>query len=68
MSGVIPPLPQYFSMAWCLFKHRDNFTFMYMFNTFGGEHTDGQREFISFSSWKKSVPNLRHGAESFLKI
>jgi hypothetical protein len=26
MSGAIPPLLQYASMAWCLFKkHRDNF-------------------------------------------
>jgi hypothetical protein len=27
MSGAIPPLPQYVFMAWCLVKHRDNFTF-----------------------------------------
>jgi hypothetical protein len=27
MSGDIPPLPQYAFMAWCLVKHRDNFTF-----------------------------------------
>jgi hypothetical protein len=27
MSGAIPPLPQYAFMAWCLVKHRDNFTF-----------------------------------------
>jgi hypothetical protein len=27
MRGAIPPLPQYFVMAWCLVKHRDNFTF-----------------------------------------
>jgi hypothetical protein len=26
MSGAIPPLPQYVFMAWCLVKHRDNFT------------------------------------------
>jgi hypothetical protein len=25
MRGVIPPLPQYAFMAWCLVKHRDNF-------------------------------------------
>jgi len=28
MSGAIPPLPQYDLMAWCLVKHRDNFTFL----------------------------------------
>jgi hypothetical protein len=26
MSGAIHPLPQYAFMAWCLIKHRDNFT------------------------------------------
>jgi hypothetical protein len=26
MSGAIPPLPQYAFIAWCLDKHRDNFT------------------------------------------
>jgi len=27
MRGAIPPLPQNVFMAWCLVKHRDNFTF-----------------------------------------
>jgi hypothetical protein len=27
MRGAIPPLPKYSLMAWCLVKHRDNFTF-----------------------------------------
>jgi hypothetical protein len=27
MRGAIPPLPHYVFMAWCLVKHRDNFTF-----------------------------------------
>jgi hypothetical protein len=27
MRGAIPPLPQYAFMAWCIVKHRDNFTF-----------------------------------------
>jgi hypothetical protein len=26
MHGAVPPLPQYVFMAWCLVKHRDNFT------------------------------------------
>jgi hypothetical protein len=26
MRGAIPPLPQYVFTAWCLVKHRDNFT------------------------------------------
>jgi hypothetical protein len=28
MRGAILPLPQYVFMAWCLVKHRDNFTFI----------------------------------------
>jgi len=34
MRGAIPPLPQYASMAWCLVKHRDNFTFYLPKHTF----------------------------------
>jgi hypothetical protein len=26
MRGAVPSLPQYVFMAWCLVKHRDNFT------------------------------------------
>jgi len=31
MCGVIPPLPQYASVAWCSVKkkHRDNFSTLY---------------------------------------
>jgi hypothetical protein len=32
MRGAIPPLPQYVFMAWCLVKHRDNFTFTFTLN------------------------------------
>jgi hypothetical protein len=28
MRGAIPQLPQYDFMAWCLVKHRDNFTLL----------------------------------------
>jgi hypothetical protein len=28
MRGAIPPLPQNVFMAWCLVKHRDNFTIL----------------------------------------
>jgi len=27
MNEAIPPLPQYAFMAWCLVKHKHNFTF-----------------------------------------
>jgi hypothetical protein len=29
MRGTLPPLPQYVFMAWCVVKHRDNFTFTF---------------------------------------
>jgi hypothetical protein len=31
LCGVIHPFPQYVFMAWCLVKHRDNFTFTFTF-------------------------------------
>jgi hypothetical protein len=31
MRGAIPPLPPVLFMAWCLVKHKDNFTFTFMF-------------------------------------
>jgi hypothetical protein len=31
MRGAIPPLPQYAFMAWYLAKHRDNFTFTFLY-------------------------------------
>jgi hypothetical protein len=30
LHGAIPPLPQYVFIAWCLVKHRDNFTFTFL--------------------------------------
>jgi hypothetical protein len=33
MRGAIPPLPQHVFMAWCLVKHRDNFTFTFTLPT-----------------------------------
>jgi hypothetical protein len=30
MRGAISTLPLYVFMAWCLVKHRDNFTFTFM--------------------------------------
>jgi hypothetical protein len=33
MSGAIHPFPQYAFMAWCLVKHRDNFTFYLHLNS-----------------------------------
>jgi hypothetical protein len=33
MRGARPPLPQYVFIAWCLVKHRDNFTFTFAFTS-----------------------------------
>jgi hypothetical protein len=30
ITGAIPPFPPYVFMAWCLVKHRDNFTFNFV--------------------------------------
>jgi hypothetical protein len=30
MRGTIPPLPQHVFVAWCIVKHRDNFTFTFV--------------------------------------
>jgi hypothetical protein len=50
MSGTIPPLPQYVFMAWCLVKHRDNFTFT-LFNELHG--VESLREANSHSASQK---------------
>jgi hypothetical protein len=35
MRGAVPPLLQYVFVAWCLIKHRDNFTFTFtVLNTY----------------------------------
>jgi hypothetical protein len=36
MRGAIPLLPQYVFMAWCLVKHRDNFTLPFTFTLLHG--------------------------------
>jgi len=36
MLKAIPPLPQYAYVAWCLVKHRDNFTFPFYLSYGGG--------------------------------
>jgi hypothetical protein len=43
MRRAIPPLLQYVFMAWCLVKHRDNFTFTLTFTHF---HTFSSPNFI----------------------
>jgi hypothetical protein len=41
MHGAIPPFTQYVFMAWCLVKHRDNFTSTFMRNTLLGLDVGG---------------------------
>jgi hypothetical protein len=42
MRGAIPPLPEYVFMAWCIVKHRDNFTF-YLYLLEGEENHETDR-------------------------
>jgi hypothetical protein len=45
MRGVIPPLSQYALMAWCLVKHRDNYTFTFICMTTGTVATNKLKDF-----------------------
>jgi hypothetical protein len=38
MRGAIPPFPHYVFMAWCLVKHRDNFTFYLFYHSATRRH------------------------------
>jgi hypothetical protein len=48
MRGAIPPLPQYIFIAWCLVKHRDNFTFMFINTVPIGPVEDGERHLFVY--------------------
>jgi hypothetical protein len=62
MSGAIPPLPQYAFVAWCLVKHRDNFTFTFLSKDIAliADHknliSDGRIVFCSHRATVLSVP------------
>jgi hypothetical protein len=53
MHVAIPSLPQYVFMAWCLVKHRDNFTFTFIVVDKLGQNISGgssvTEEPLSFS-------------------
>jgi hypothetical protein len=51
MRGAIPPLPQFVFMAWCLVKHRDNFTFLQLIHEAYGD--DAMRRAAVFKSWNR---------------
>jgi hypothetical protein len=57
MGGVIPPLPQYAFMAWCLVKHRDNFTLPYLTHWIGG--WVGPRSGLNIVSKRKTPSPFR---------
>jgi hypothetical protein len=58
MRGAIPPLPQYVFMAWCLVKHRDNFTLLSCIAT----EYNFQRPWVRLSNnGKISVPANIYG-------
>jgi hypothetical protein len=52
MSGAIPPLRQYVFMAWCLVKHRDNFTFMTLKTHTNYRHlASNERTSVKYANW-----------------
>jgi hypothetical protein len=51
MHGAIPPLSQYVFMAWCLVKHRDDFTFTL-------QHGDNYHR-ICIGKLRKTMNNIR---------
>jgi hypothetical protein len=55
MRGAIPPLLQYVFVAWCLVKHRDNFTLLTLPNT---EEKVGK----NYSSLLNHCQQMRFGA------
>jgi hypothetical protein len=57
MRRAIPPLPQYASMAWCLVKHRDNFTFTCVFTYFNMYHPHFHAilPFLETRNWGTSI-------------
>jgi hypothetical protein len=54
MRGAIPPLPQYVLMAWCLVKHRDNFTFNIAYTVTSSTTTENELERIRNKGTKES--------------
>jgi hypothetical protein len=66
MCGTIPPLPQYVFMAWCLFKHRGNFTFTFTFTSIFNKCVN--RDFVVFwvvAPWNVVIGYQRFGAPYF---
>jgi hypothetical protein len=59
----MPPLPQYVFMAWCLVKHRDNFTFIYMRLGVGGRKNPylcQESELLSSRPWVSRTEGLEN--------
>jgi hypothetical protein len=48
MSGAIPPIPQCAFMAWCLVKHRDNFTFTFYVGN--GYNSHDYKQTVNYTS------------------
>jgi len=53
MSEAIPPLTQYAFMAWCLVKHRDNFTFICTDRLFSGHEADSVTIWNNNGIWSR---------------
>jgi len=69
MLGTIPPLLQYTFMAWCLVKHRDNFTFLPYLYLYSCNFLHPPFDFLSLmSSYSLQHPFLSHLIYSSLGV
>jgi len=64
MSGAIPPLLQYAFMAWCLVKHRDNFTFTFLPLPVCSVKVRLLTSYITFTYHERPPPNSPNYATS----
>jgi hypothetical protein len=58
MRSAIPPLPRYFLRAWCLVKHKENFTFTFTFMEFDIKMTVVSRNIQQMSQFLCPLPVL----------
>jgi hypothetical protein len=71
MRGAIPPLHQYVFMAWCLAKHRDNFSFVCLLSvtvTQQGCCSAIRGPFESFVDWLWCAAVMQRESVTYAKL
>jgi hypothetical protein len=68
MRGAMPPLRQYVFMAWCLVKHRDNFTFIVQKYIADSDCRPIHGRYFEFTSIIRGVQSNLYHLEIYLKI